>query len=182
MALPAMISYEYIRGVQNVQGNAVAAMTAEAIASRHGEIFWFLTLLCGFAIMAPTQVSQLDAMSRRWTDVIWIGSRRMHRFEGNQVKFVYYGILVLNMAWGLIALTFTPNPLVLAIASGVMMNFALGFSALHTLYVVVRLLPAPLRPGWLMCAGLTACAVFYIGISLIAFRQQWPRIAAWAGL
>jgi hypothetical protein len=62
------------------------------------------------------------------------------------------------------------------------MNFALGFSALHTLYVMVRLLPAPLRPGWLMCAGLTACAVFYIGISLIAFRQQWPRIAAWAGL
>ena len=182
MALPAMISYEYIRGVQNVQGHAVAAMTAEAIAARHGEIFWFLTLLCGFAIMAPTQVSQLDAMSRRWTDVIWIGSRRMHRFEGNQVKFVYYGILGLNMTWGLIALTFTPNPLVLAIASGVMMNFALGFSALHTLYVVVRLLPEQLRPGWLMRAGLTACAVFYIGISCIAFRQQWSRIAAWAGL
>jgi hypothetical protein len=132
--------------------------------------------------MAPTQVSQLDAMSRRWTDVIWTGSRWMHRFEGNQVKFVYYAILGLNLAWGMIALTFTPNPLVLAIASGVMMNFALGFSALHTLYVLMRLLPEPLRPGWLLRLGLVACAVFYVGISVIAFRQQWPRITAWLGL
>jgi hypothetical protein len=182
MALPAMFSYEFIRGVTTVDGHAVAAMSAEAIAARHGRIFWFLTLLCGFLIMAPTQVSQLDNICRRWTDVLWTGSARLRRLEGHKVKYVYYAILALYCLWGLIALRLTPNPLVLAVASGVMMNFALGFSALHTLYVNLHLLPPPLRPGPLLRAGLLACSAFYLTISAIAFRQQWPKLAAWLGL
>jgi hypothetical protein len=59
------------------------------------------------------------------------------------------------------------------------MNFALGFSALHTLYVSLALLPKPLRPPWPMRAGLVACAVFYIGISVIALNQQWPKVVVW---
>ena len=181
MALPAMVSYEFIRGISNVDGNAAAAMTAQAIADRHGHIFWFLTLLCGFLVMAPTQVSQLDTIARRWTDVLWIGSKWMHRLEEHKVKHVYYTILALYCVWGLIALRLTPNPLVLAIATGVMWNFALGFSALHTLVVVRRLLPEPLRAGWLQCAGLVACAIFYLGISSIAFAQQWPKVKGFLG-
>lgn len=181
MALPALFSLEFIRGA-SVQGHAAAAMTAEAIALRHGQIFWYLTLLCGFLIMAPTQVSQLDGFCRRWTDVIWTGARRLHKLPGNQVKSVYYAILALYCLWGLVALRLTPNPLVLAIASGVMMNFGLAFSALHTLYVDLTLLPPALRPGWLLRCGLVACALFYFLISAIAFRQQWPRVAAWLGL
>lgn len=179
MALPSMFSYEYIRGAAKVEGHAVAAMTAGAIAARHGQIFWFLTLLCGFLIMAPTQVGQLDTICRRWTDVLWTGWGRLRGLGGNQVKYVYYTMLTLYAAWGLVALKLTPNPLVLAISSGVLMNFALGFSALHSLYVCLALLPKPLRPGWLMRAGLAACAAFYIAISAIALSQQWPRVAAW---
>ncbi len=182
MALPAMFSYEFLRGVTDVQGHAVAAMTAEAIAARHGRLWWFLTLLCGFLVMAPTQVSQLDNICRRWTDLLWTGARRLRHLEEHKVKYVYYAILAAYGVWGLTALRLTPNPLVLAIASGVMMNFALGFSALHTLYVNLVLLPPPLRPGWLLRAGLVACASFYFGISAIAFRQQWPKLAAWLGI
>ncbi|MBY0503471.1 MAG: Nramp family divalent metal transporter [Bryobacteraceae bacterium] len=181
VALPAMFSLEFIRGVQNVDGNAVAAITAQGIAARHGAVFWYLTLLCGFLIMAPTQVSQLDAICRRWTDVLWVGSKALHRREGHEVKYVYYTILAAYGVWGLIALRITPDPLVLAIASGVMMNFALGFSSLHTLYALLVLLPKPLRPGLGQCAGLVLCAIFYIGVSLIAFGQQWPKIQAWLG-
>jgi hypothetical protein len=182
MALPALFSYEYIRGVARVEGHALAAMTAQAIAARHGALFWYLTLLCGFVIMAPTQVGQIDGLCRRWTDVIWTGVPRLQRLEGNKVKYVYYTILVLYSLWGLVALRLTPNPMVLAIASGVMMNFALAFSALHTLYVLMTLVPRELRPGWLLRLGLLACAAFYSAISAIALRQQWPRVAAWLGL
>lgn len=175
MALPALFSYEFIRGVGNVDGNAAAAMTAQAIAARHGPVFWFLTLLCGFLVMAPTQVSQLDNMARRWTDILWIGWGRLRDWEGHRVKTVYYTILALYAVWGLAALRITPNPLVLAIATGVMWNFALGFTALHTLAVIRRVLPREVRPGWLEQAGLVACAVFYIGISAIALQQQWTR-------
>ncbi|MEJ7608346.1 MAG: Nramp family divalent metal transporter, partial [Bryobacteraceae bacterium] len=86
MALPAMMSYEFIRGAHLVSDHAASALTAQAIADQHGRVFWYLTLLCGFMIMAPTQVSQLDGIARRWTDVIWIGSRRFRNLEGNEVK------------------------------------------------------------------------------------------------
>jgi hypothetical protein len=171
MALPAMISYQYLRGMRSVGGHGVAAMTAQGVAAAHGPAFWYLTLLCGFAILAPTQISNLDGLCRRWTDVIWTGARSLHRLDGNQVRYVYYGLLALYGVWGLIALRLTPNPLFLAVASGVVMNFALGFSALHVLYCLVRLMPAPLRPNWLHRAGLVACAVFYIGISLVALLR-----------
>jgi hypothetical protein len=179
MALPAAVSYEFIRGVSNVDGNSAAAMTAQAIAARHGQAFWFLTLLCGFLVMAPTQVSQLDSLARRWTDILWIGWRRLEHVEEHKAGRVYYVILGVYVLWGLTALHVTPNPLVLAVATGVMWNFALGFTALHTLVVVRKLLPEPLRAGWLTCCGLAACAVFYIGISAIAFGQQWPKISGW---
>jgi hypothetical protein len=177
-----MFSYEYLRGgVGNVDGNAVAAMTADAIAQRHGPIFWFLTLLCGFLIMAPTQVSQLDQIARRWTDVLWIASRRLHQVDSHKVKLVYYVLLAIYCAWGLIALRVSPNPLVLAIATGVMWNFAFAFTSLHLLWVMLRLMPPPLRPGWLQRIGLVAGAVLYAGISAVALAQQWPAIKAWVG-
>jgi hypothetical protein len=180
MVLPAMMSYEFIRGIK-VNDHAAAALTAQAIADQHGQVFWFLTLLCGFLIMAPTQVSQLDGIARRWTDVIWIGARSLRHLEGNQAKRVYYGLLAAYGVWGLIALRVTPSPLVLAIATGVMVNFAFAFSAVHALWVNMTLLPEPLRPGWTIRLGLIAGAVFYSGISVIALRQQWPRLMQWAG-
>jgi hypothetical protein len=182
MALPAMFSYEFLRGtVANIDGNAVAAMTADAIARRHGAIFWFLTLLCGFMIMAPTQVTQLDQIARRWTDVLWIASRRLHRVEAHKAKNVYYALLAIYCVWGLIALRTAPNPLILAIATGVMWNFAYAFTSLHLLWLMLRLMPAPLRPGWFQCAGLVAGAVLYAGISAFALAQQWPAIRAFLG-
>ena len=182
MALPAMFSYEYLRGgVANIDGNAVAAMTADAIAKRHGVVFWFLTLLCGFLIMAPTQVSQLDQVARRWTDVLWIASKRLHKVDDHKVKLVYYTLLALYCIWGLIALRVSPNPLVLAIATGVMWNFAFAFTSLHLLWVMRTLMPVALRPGWVQCCGLVGGALLYGGISGIALVQQWPAIKAWLG-
>jgi hypothetical protein len=82
-------------------------------------------------------------------------------------------------AFGLVALRVTPNPLVMAIASGVMLNFALAFATAHALYVIMRLLPPELRPGWPMRIGLVSCSVFYVCISTIALWQEWPRLIAW---
>jgi hypothetical protein len=179
-ALPAMFSYEFVRGT-TVEGHALTGLTAQAMAARHGQVFWFLTLLCGFLVLAPTQVGQLDGICRRWTDVIWTASSRLRGVDGHKVKYVYYAIMVAYGLWGLLALRLTPNPTVLALGSGVMMNFALGFSALHVLFVDIRLLPEALRPGWVMRIGLVLCAVFYTAISVIAFLQEWPALAQWAG-
>jgi hypothetical protein len=179
LALPAMISYQYIRGVKQVDGNSVAAMTAEALSRQHGEILWYLMLLCGFAILFPTQIANLDGITRRWTDVIWTGVKRVRHLEGNQVKYVYYLLLVLYGVWGLVALKLTPDPLVLTIASGVVLNFGMGFSSLHVLWVTTALMPNEVRPPLVMRVGLVCCSVFYIGISCIALNQYGPEIVKW---
>ena len=175
MALPSMLSLEFIPGA-TIDGHAAAAMTARGIADRSGEIFWFLTLLCGFIVLAPGQVSDIDGIVRRWTDVIWTGSQRVRKMEGHQVKNIYYSIMVVYMIWGLIALRLTPDPLMLAIITGTLRNIGLGVTALHALYINRNLLPAELRPAWYMQAGLVGCFVFFTGISGIAFHQKWTQL------
>lgn len=175
MALPSMLSLEFIPGVE-VDGHAAAALTARGIAARFGETFWFLTLICGFIVLAPGQVSDIDGITRRWTDVIWTGNRRVQHLKGNQVKTIYYLIMFLYFLWGIIALRLTPDPLVLAIVTGTLRNIGLGATAIHTLYINRNLLPKQLQPPWYMQAGLIGCFLFFFGISAIAFHQQWTRL------
>ncbi len=166
MALPCMMSLEFIRNAP-VSGDRVAAMTAEGMATRYPEFresLWFLTLLIGFLVLAPGQILAGDQLARRWTDIIWTASPWAQKLEGNQVKYVYYAILILYGAWGLLALTFLDPIQVLKVA-GVLMNLALGFSSLHTLYVNRTLLPTELKPNLFMQAGLVFCGLFFIGIS-----------------
>jgi hypothetical protein len=174
MALPALLSLEFIQGAE-VQGHSAAAMTARGIADRYGEGFWFLTLACGFLVFGPAVVQTNDGIVRRWTDVIWSTSGRVRGWRNQQVTLVYYGIMAAYCVWGLIALRLTPNPLVLAIASGVLGNIGLAFSSLHTLYVHHKLLPPELRPPWWHQAGLVAAFVFFLALSGFALRANWPE-------
>ena len=154
-----------------MEGHAAAAMTARGIADRHGEVFWFLTLLCGFVVLGIGFIQTLDGIVRRWTDVLWSASGRL-REKGGQVKNIYYVVLLAYCLWGLLALRLTPNPLVLAIVSSVCGNVGLGSSALHTLFVNRRLMPPELRLPWYMQLGLVGAFVFFLGISGVALHQH----------
>jgi hypothetical protein len=166
MALPCMMSLEFIRNA-SVTGDRVAAMTAEGIADRYPSfsgLFWFLTLLCGFLVLAPGQVSASDQISRRWTDIIWTISPRLQQLGPRRVKHVYYTILAIYCVCGLIILWRVP-PYLTAMISSVLQNFALGTSALLSLYMNRTLMPREVRPHWLMEVGSVVCGVFFIGIS-----------------
>src|SRR5688500_1354704 len=57
VAVPALISYEYLRG-QKIAENEVAAKTAQALQAHTGlSVLWILTLTCGFLVMAPNQIT-----------------------------------------------------------------------------------------------------------------------------
>ena len=168
MALPCMMSLEFIRNT-TVEGHRVAAMMAEGMASRHPEFsqwLWILTLLCGFAVLAPGQVSVGDQIARRWTDIIWTVSRRARRVQGGDVRRVYYGILAIYGVWGLVALSLF-NPLQIAKIGAVLGNLALGVSALHSLYINRCLLPRPLQPSLWLQFGVLLCGLFFIGATVL---------------
>jgi hypothetical protein len=166
MALPCMLSLEFIRNA-TVEGNRVAALAAQGMAERYpgsGGLFWTLTLLCGFMVLAPGQVSVGDQIARRWTDIVWSASSWAKRFEGAQVKYVYYGILALYALWGLVTLGLY-NPLDIAKIGAVLGNLGLGVTSLHSLYVNQVLLPRELRPSLFLQCGTAACGLFFLAIS-----------------
>jgi hypothetical protein len=177
MALPCMLSLQFIRNA-TVTGNRVAAMTAEGISREHPQyagLFWTLTLLCGFLVLAPGQISAADQIARRWTDIIWTASSRVKRLGGNRVKYVYYSILGIYACWGLFVLWRLPA-LDIAKIGAVLGNIALGFSALHSLYANRALMPKPLRPHWLLQIGVLLCGFFFIGISMVVMVDLWNTL------
>ena len=168
MALPCMVSLEFIRNVP-VQGDRVTALIADGASRQfpdYRNLLWPLTLLCSFMILAPGQIFSGEAISRRWADAIWVSSPRAQRLKGNQVQNIYYGILAAYGAWGLVALSLF-DPLQLATIGAVLGNVALGFTSFHTLYVNRTLLPKALRPNWFMQLGLFVCGIFFIAIWII---------------
>lgn len=168
MALPCMLSLEFIRNA-TVAEHRVAALIADGMAVRYpayGGLFWLLTLLCGFLILAPGQVSVGDQIARRWTDIIWTASPWARRMRESRVGQIYYGILAAYCVWGLIALWLFP-PLAIAKIGAVLGNVALGCATLHALYANRVLLPPSLRPNRFLQAGTAACALFFFGLTAI---------------
>jgi hypothetical protein len=168
MALPCMLSLEFIRHAP-VSGDRVAAMTAEGMANRYPEysrLLWSGTLFVGFLVLAPGQILSGDMIARRWTDIIWTSNRRAQRLSGEKVRWIYYSILTLYGLWGLVALTLF-DPLQIAKVGAVLMNVALGWSALHAVYVNLALMPRELQSSIFMKLGTIACGIFFLGISLI---------------
>lgn len=168
LALPCMISLEFIRNAP-ISGNRVAAMTADGIATQYpaySGFFWSLTLFMGFLVLSPGLVLGSDSISRRWTDIIWVCSKKAQTLGGNQVKLIYYAILTVFGIWGLFALSLL-DPLQIAKLGACLGNVALGATALHTLYVNRTLLPRETRPGWFQQLGLICCGVSFLGITVI---------------
>ena len=168
MALPCMMSLQFIRNAP-LSGNRVAAMSAEGMAAHYPEyafLLWPLTLLISFIVLAPNQISSGDVLPRRWGDVLWTVSRQARRLKGNQVRYLYYGILTLYGVWGLSALAFF-DPLQIAKIGTVLSNLALGASGLHILYVNRTLLPREVQPKWLIQAGLLCSGLFFLGVTAV---------------
>ena len=82
VALPSMLSVQFLRRGTVVNGWATAVMTAEGV-QKHvnqawGELWglsmWYMMLFCGFLVLAPSAASMGDGVVRRWVDVFWTSS------------------------------------------------------------------------------------------------------------
>lgn len=190
MALPALLSLQFAANSPLVGAKldwAQSLITADGI--RHASIFsataaklmWIVTVFVGLMVMLPSQMSIVDDFSRRWTDMIWSGSRRVRdSLVGHQVGRIYYAILGAYVLWTVIAAYLfstygTPKLMTLVIAN--LNNLTIGLTAFHLLWINVTLLPRELRPRWYQRAGLVACGVFYLSMAALVFAtKQWPMI------
>lgn len=198
MALPALMSIQFANFSPMTQATAETTQRkglewAQAIVTADGmrlapglsettsKTLWILASLAGLAVMLPSQMSIVDDFSRRWTDAIWTGVRRVREgFRPGDVKWVYYSILTFYVLWSVIW-TFvfsqwgTPRLMTLVIAN--LNNLAIGVTALQLLWINLTLLPREIRPAWYQRLGLLGCSFFYLGLSLLVFvEKQLPAL------
>lgn len=194
MALPALLSMEFARysslshvppGQQFEWAQAVISAdglrNAPGLSSGIANLLWAVMLGVGLVILLPSQMSVVEDVCRRWTDVIWSANRNVRdTMHHGQVKVIYYSLLVGYVLWCCISLYLfgmygTPKLMFLVVAN--IGNIAIGLTSFHVLYVNTHFLPAELRPRWFHRVGLSACGVFYLGLAVLVFRtKQWPII------
>ena len=177
MALPAMLSIQFVPRGTTGDDWTTAGMTANGLRDHvgaqpawgptWGEAFWYMTLVCGFLVLAPTMASTIDGIVRRWVDVFWTSSPRLRHWKPHQIRNLYFYVVAGYSVFGLTMLAFG-NPMGLLKIAAKFLNFALGFSCFHTLVINTTLLPPPLRPSWFMRVGLVLAGLFFIAISVVS--------------
>jgi hypothetical protein len=175
LALPSMLSVQFLPRGQEVQEWTAAGMTADKLSEHVGQawgpsfvgMFWFMTLFCGFLTLAPSMVSTADGVVRRWVDVFWTALPRLRELDTKAIRTVYFGVLCAYGAFGTFILVMYPNGGTLVQIATMIYNYALGFSCLHTLYVNTVLLPRQCRPGWFIRTALTLAGLFFLSVAAL---------------
>lgn len=173
LALPSMLSVAFLpRGTKPPNDWAISVMTADGVRDRAGgqlgQIFWYVTLFCGFIVLAPSMATTIDGYIRRWVDVFWTASKRLHSLDPGKIKHVYFGVLSSYAIFAAVMLAFVPSPgMLIKIATNIY-NFALGFSCWHVVVINSTLLPKPLRPHWAIRGMLILTGIFFWCVGMVA--------------
>ena len=178
LALPSMLSVQFLPFGTQTDDWTMAVMTAGGVRdnvaaasnSALGSFCWLMTIFCGFLVLAPTVSTTADGIIRRWVDVFWTSSTRMRRMNTEAIKSVYFKVLLGYAIFGLIMLSLNPGRLITY--ATMFYNIALGVSCWHTLAVNLTLLPAELRPGWLVRIGLILSGAFFFTLGVIVVVQR----------
>jgi hypothetical protein len=110
----------------------------------------------------------MDGFCRRWVDVTWTAVPALRKLETDKVKYVYFVTLMSLAALGLIIIWITEKPAFVFELATTGYNFALAFSAWHTIAVNTVLLPRELRPGVLQRVGLFFGGCFFISLGIMS--------------
>jgi hypothetical protein len=179
VALPSMLSVQFLPRGTEAKDWVAAGMTADglrnAVGPQFGQVFWLMTLFCGFLVLAPSAASTFEGALRRWVDLCWTAIPFVRRWDAHRIRWLYFGAVCVYAVLGLTALTLW-NPRQLLSWATCIYNAALGFSCLHVLAVNTILLPRDIRPNWFIRIGLVVGAVFFAALSYISALRLLGRI------
>lgn len=172
VALPAMLSIEFLpRGTVANQW-VLAGLTADGVAARVngllGSLAWIMVLVCGALVLIPNTTSSSSAFLARWTELAWVGAKPLRAWDAHRIRPLYFTVLLAYVALAIVLLL-TVRPLWLIVVYGNLGNLALGISTWHVLYVNSTLLPPALRPGWTMRIGLVLGGCYFFGLAILTF-------------
>jgi hypothetical protein len=162
-------------GADITGGWGAATYQAEGIGAAFGRAAWFLTLLNGFWIMLSTQLGLTDVFSRTVTDMVWSAHPRLRVLARDDVRKVYYALLIVFALFGMWAIgQATPGALIIIGAFIAAFNFVV--IGTHVLVVQKKFLPAELRmPRWRELALYVFVVMFAI-FTCMGIYSKWEEI------
>jgi hypothetical protein len=160
MFLTVNMTLAFVPQGVDLTGMAAGAYPAEYLARMVGSWMWLLTLLNGFWILFSTQLALMDGLVRLTTDILWTAFPGLRDAVRNDVRRLYYGLLVAFVVWGCLALRLA-QPITLILISANAAGFVLVVASIHVVLVNRRLLPEALRPSLFREAILVMVALFF---------------------
>ncbi len=187
IALPAMLSIQFLSYADADKGDSwtMAVMTADGVknvvtaqdGAGLGAFCWFMTIFCGFLVLAPTMSSSADGIIRRWVDAFWTASAKLREMDPKHIKVVYLRVLICYAAFGCCALLLNPSNLIKY--ATMFFNVALGISCWHTVAINTTLLPKPLRPHMLIRALMILAGAYFFLLGTLAVLKTTGLLDKW---
>jgi hypothetical protein len=160
MALPAMIYLQHVPAGTQMSGLGAAATLAEAMRAAIGPALGVIVGVIAVWILFKTQLDQMEGLTRAITDILWTGSRRLREWRRGDVRLVYYGVLIVGVGWGSVALKLV-QPFFMLQLSANMGGLVFVITAIHLLYLNCTLLPPAVRPPMWRRVMMVVFALFY---------------------
>jgi hypothetical protein len=199
VSLPSILSVGFLPRGTDARDWSGAAMTASGVrdhvtqprdgvlaaspglkpwitGSAMGQLAWMGTLLCGFLVLATSQVTTMDGFVRRWVDVFWTASPRLRRLEVSEIRLVYVSVLLVYSICGLTVLWCLDKPSFVFRLATTGYNYAFAFSAWHTIFINQVLLPQPLRPHPVVCVLMALAGCFFTFLGVMSTLQLMGKI------
>ena len=172
MILPALLYVTFLPRGTDIQGLGISAALASSIGAKAGPALGGAIAFLGAWILFKTQLDNLDGIVRSVTDILWTGSSRVRAWRGGDVRAVYYSVLAIVVAWGIVALRLA-QPIVLLKLGANVAGVVFIVSSLHLLYINTHLLPPHVRPPMWRRAALVGMSLFYGFFVALSLRSLW---------
>jgi len=173
MMLPALLYVTFVPPGTDMQQLEIAAVLAQQMGAAATPLLGLTVAVLGAWILFKTQLDCVEGMVRSITDILWTGSERVRGWRGGDVRAVYYGVLLVVVIWGIIAMKLKQPTTLLLIGANVA-GAIFVVAALHLLYLNTRVLPPALRPPmWrrLALIGMVLFYGFFVGLVARSFLK-----------
>ena len=162
MFLNVILASALIPPGTELSGLEAGAYQAEYLREKGGAVLGFLALLNGFWILFGSQLVVTDAFVRLSTDILWSNSPKIRRIAKDDIRRVYYFLVIGFATWGCIAISVIPKPDTLVKIAANVAGFIFVVVGIHVLVVHNTLMPKEVRaPKWQQ--GIICLSVIFFG-------------------
>ena len=146
MFLPAILYVGVLPRGEALSSWGIAASAASGLILKLGNFGWFLALFFGFWILYSTAISNVDLVTRQCTDMLWFASEGVRKFAKEDIRKIYYLLLLVFMVWGCSFINITLPIIIFAVSANIA-NFTMAISAILTIRLNRKVLPKEFRPA-----------------------------------